>query len=569
MTSKRNSTEKNGDKKPRYSSHGKHQSNTPPNRDPKKATIAEIKDRLGNLLILDTKEARNGNVYASCPNFDHGDENPRPFYFGSNHYGVWLKCKGDCSSDELWQSLNYDPPDKHGGKREGAGRKPERIVCGIDHADPNFDAVTLRETEAARRIQELDSFAYINKAFHVRTGNLWTRLDRTNVEKLYHDLGKRELDLCYSCRRGGYASVYSQAFIHPIEIEHRGLLLVKTTDHGFKVIDVNDKYQVRDPAPSDYLTCDQFLDLDLTLAEIEDPKLDAPFPLYEMLTGDELGQWQWDNDAYNFLVAILARGLFRVSEGRTAYLIAPSGAGKGTIVDTCLLAFGTYAVKLRAKEFVQSQFEASNLEGKSLAVFDEHISGPLISKLNAFTEGKIRIERKYMEACDIHFGGLPLMADTKLPSMFRFDGAERRSAIFENQHTIERGLGKDDGGTRKLEIVTQSAKPLLIDCLHHAKHGINDLLIPPQSVLQSTRREWTNSDEVNAWIEEHIEAKDGGHVRFADVRKRIETDLKLTRNTRSYMRIERAFVDAGYMISGGKQGKRIRGAFSDVMHENL
>ena len=288
-----------------------------------------------------------------------------------------------------------------------------------------------------------------------------------------------------------------------------------------------------------------------------------------MLTGSEPGEWQWDQEAYDFLIAILSRGLFRVSGGRTAYLVAPSGAGKGTLVDTCLLAFGSCAVKLRAREFVTSPFEAAAMDGKSLVIFDEDINAGLISKLNAYTDGAIRTERKFMDAINLHFGGLPMIADTKLPSMYRHDGAERRSAIFENAHTIERGVGVDDGGKLKLEIVAASAKPLLLQCLSHAKRGINDHSQPPESVLKSTRREWLNSDDVSTWISEHIEQEEGGELRFSEVRKRIEADLKLSNHTRNVLRIERAFTALGFTIKGAKKGRRICGAGGGDLFETL
>ena len=270
-----NSNQENGSNTPRYSSHGKHRDDKPLNRDPNKATVAEVEARLADLLIkTHPSKSGSGIISSECPNFKHGDEIKRPFLFGEENKNgkLWMHCQGDCEVDELWTSLKYDPPSKHGGARAGAGRPKERIVCGIDHTDPEFDAVTLREKESARRILELEAFAYVHGAFHVRSGNLWTRHNHQTVRDGFHQLVLKKLNLCKPCRDGGRPTVFALAYQEPIEVDYKGLVLVKTVDQGFKVIDVTADYQVRDPVPTDYLTKDQYLDLDLTLSDIEIPR---------------------------------------------------------------------------------------------------------------------------------------------------------------------------------------------------------------------------------------------------------------------------------------------------------
>lgn len=460
----------------------------------------------------------------------------------------------------------------HGGYRQGSGRPADSITCSIDHEE--FDDKTKREIEARNRIWKLHSIAYINDAFHIKNKNdLWIEKNQHSERDAYHKLTLSELELCKHCRNDAQPHIFAQAHEDKIDADSKGKVLVKTRDAGYKVLDathqigardsgrsIATQYTVRDPEPEDYLTNDRYIEWNRSLDELTEFPNYSQSPLLDYLLAPiDQGGWNWSPEDYDFLIAMLSRGLFQCSGDRTLFLIAPSGSGKGTLLETIIAAIGNYATKLRAKEFAQSRFEASQMINRGIVIFDEHVNSTLINRINSYTDSYIQVEKKFQDTRNIYFGGLIIFSDTKLPSMNRYGGELRRSAIMPNENIAARQT--DDGGEIKSQIVHDSADPLLIDILRSAyTQGLFSQLELTENVEKSTNATWNEADSITSWINENLIVTETQGIRLnhepiplKEVRDKIINELSLSPNGNMKARIKETLERHGFQIEGNKQ----------------
>lgn len=467
---------------------------------------------------------------------------------------------------------------------DGSNESRKQVDCEIDHGQLGE---VQRTIFAGDRLVESGRFAYINhtRSTYDQDTKLWHfHADKDTAMDYFNRIASKEFGYCRSCRSLSKSLVYAHTNSNAIKSSSEGLLLVKTNDRGYQVIDTrqaiqhyterrdrpepDQAYIVRNPDRSDYLSRDIAIDhLDISYSELLNPEsnierdsngyLIQDYPVFNMLTGNQEGQWQWQGHDYDFLIATLTRALFGTSGDRVIYLIAPSGAGKGTLLNSIQKATGNYSTKLRAREFVSSPFGATPLIDSRIVIFDEHISNPLIDKLNAYTDGLIQVERKFADPTQIEFKGLPILADVHLPSMLSNTGSERRGVIFENQHCIERNVSNSDGGQIKSDIVNDSAKPLLMHMLTCSKYGLFDHMQPPESIQQSTKRIAMESDPIVAYLDSVLEHRKGSTARLIDITRSVIGELKLRSGTKTTNRIIHVIERMGFRITGYKQDREI------------